>query len=492
MLTNQTAVRIGRSNVRYAGQELATVCGVPFRTAVAYAVFFAVAFLFYSLLWSGAPILAPDSASYLRAAQDLSNFHLDQLQERAPGYPLLLLITSSSQSPNRALFFASLLLHFASIWLLATILYNAGLSPKMLKLFGLILLLPPYVEPAAYVMSENLTEAILVVAFVSMVFWLQRYRTVPILISALAIGYVGLTRPTYQLLGFAMAAYFLMVKLLFRSVPMMWQDSIRASFILICGSSLIIGGYALSNYRSFGYFGVTPKLGLTLSQKTLRVIERLPDEYAAVRDSLIRARNSQLITGPSHTGYSYIWGAVPELSKITGLPYPQLSDYMLRLNLLLIRKAPLEYFQDVVLTSTAYWLLPSGDLANLNSRSIQFLWAIMHFFLIAGFVLNVILLLGAGIYIEMSKQLLTLRNRLPAGRLTLIKLQAAIYGLAGTIIFYTAAVSCLVELPDVRYRVPTDSLILFMLFLGTHLWWRLINLSRVVFHDVAVNIVNRI
>jgi len=57
------------------------------------------------------------------------------------------------------------------------------------------------------------------------------------------------------------------------------------------------------------------------------------------------------------------------------------------------------------------------------------------------------------------------------------------YGLAGMIVFYTAAVSCLIEVGDPRYRVPTDALIVFMVFLGIHLWRRLVDLSRTVLCD---------
>ena len=86
----------------------------------------------------------------------------------------------------------------------------------MLILFGFILLLPPYVESAAYVLTENLTEAMLVAGFVSFVFWFLHKKGIWIFVSALTVGYAALTRPTYQLLALAMAGYFLTVSFLFR------------------------------------------------------------------------------------------------------------------------------------------------------------------------------------------------------------------------------------------------------------------------------------
>src|SRR5712692_5190981 len=95
----------------HTGQNVPIVAGLPVRAAIVYAAFFAIAFWSYTILWANAPAMEPDSFTYLTAAQDLSDFHIDQLQTRAPGYPILLVLTQSSRSPGRILFFVSLLLH---------------------------------------------------------------------------------------------------------------------------------------------------------------------------------------------------------------------------------------------------------------------------------------------------------------------------------------------------------------------------------------------
>src|SRR5437660_454754 len=221
----------------------------------------------------------------------------------------------------------------------------------------------------------------------------------------------------------------------------------------------MVSGYSYANYRSFCHFGVTPVLGLTLSQKTFRVLERLPDEYAVVRNTLIRGRNSQVVTSLHHSGYDYILATAPELSKITGLQGAQLSDYMLRINLLLIQKAPLEYLQEVVWTFGSYWFPSSEELANMNSRSAQLLWAVIQFLLIGGFFFNVLLLIGAAIYIKMCLRISPLENRRSVSEMEAIQSQAFIYGLAGTIVIYSCAITCLIQVGLPRYRVPTDALI---------------------------------
>jgi hypothetical protein len=339
------------------------------------------------------------------------------------------------------------------------------------------------VEPAAYVQSESLAELMIVAGFASFIFWCLNKRLIWILISAITIGYAGLARPTYQFLALAMVGCALLTNAVLDWPPLSWKDVMKGSLILILGSVLIVGGYAYLNYKSLGYFGITPKLGLTLSLKTVRFIERLPNEYAAIKEILIKARSAALVEESSHTGYTYIWPAVPELSRVTGRDYQQLSDYMLQINLLLIQKAPLNYLQEVAWAFASYWFPPAGELSNFNSHFLQALWAIIHFCLVGWFAVNLVLLCGATTYIMACKCCLRSGMRLPISELRLIELEGLMYGLAATIVFYTAAISCLVEIGLPRYRLPTDGLIIFMVFLGNRLWWRLVDLSRTFLHD---------
>jgi hypothetical protein len=94
------------------GQNEQTVVGLPIPTAILYVFLFSVAFWVYTTLWPQAPVTTSDSGGYLAAASDLADLHIDHLNYRPPGYPLLLLITASSEIPNRILFSVSLCLHF--------------------------------------------------------------------------------------------------------------------------------------------------------------------------------------------------------------------------------------------------------------------------------------------------------------------------------------------------------------------------------------------
>ena len=61
----------------------------------------------------------------------------------------------------------------------------------MLIVFAFILLLPPYVESAAYVLTENLSEVMLVTGFVTFIYWTLNKRVVWIISSARAIKNAG-------------------------------------------------------------------------------------------------------------------------------------------------------------------------------------------------------------------------------------------------------------------------------------------------------------
>jgi len=113
-----------------------SLAGLPRGTACFYLVLFALAFIAYSLLWHDAPYNSGDAAGYQRAAQVLTGQRSPELLDRVPGYPLLLVLTGSSSSPTRALFYVSMLLHFGGIWMLGVALNATGIGERALRALG--------------------------------------------------------------------------------------------------------------------------------------------------------------------------------------------------------------------------------------------------------------------------------------------------------------------------------------------------------------------
>jgi hypothetical protein len=164
--------------------------------------------------------------------------------------------------------------------------------------------------------------------------------------------------------------------------------------------------------------------------------------------------------------------------KTTGLNYLQLSDYMLKVNLLLIERAPLSYLREVIWAFGNYWFPSSTSLANFDSRAVQFVWAALQFFINLCFAFILIIIAGAAIYSRSVEQFPTRASNESVSNFEFIRSQVMIYGMAATIVLYTAVISCSIEVGSPRYRVPTDSLIVFMLFSGTQLLSSLVRGQR--------------
>jgi hypothetical protein len=456
----------GRSGARTSTRPASNAAPVVAR----YFALFAAAFALYAWLWPQAPVIEGDSPQYLEVARDLTDFRLDTLHDRTPGYPLFLALTGSAGEVTRQLFHASLLLHLASSALLALLLRAAGAGRPLIAALCVVVLLPPYVEPAAYVMTETLAQFTLVTGLACLVLSLTQGSRWLLVLASVAFGASALTRPAYQLLAPSLAVCLVAVSVFRRDGALPLRTAVVTGAVLIAGSAAVIASAASANYARFGYFGLTPAFGFHLSTKTMTFVERLPEEYATVREILVKERDREITErGGLHTGTQTIWAARPALVEATGLSKPELAAYLVRMNLTLIRRAPIEYLQEVARSLAGYWFPAAGRLASLDSSLARWSWTLLHFAIVAAFAIQLIVLGGVTIY-EASR-----RQVAPARGGTGVALHASLasilgYFIAGTIVFYTMIISCVIDIGEVRQRRATDLLIIFMCVLGAHMW----------------------
>ena len=449
------------------------VGGLPIQVAILYVLLALASLVAYGLLWPNAPAIDGDSSQYMEVARDLRDFRIDDIHDRAPGYPALLALTGSSETPARALLYVSLLLHFGSVWLLAITLHASGATRRALTAFGILLTLPPYVEPAGYVMTENLAQFTLAAGLTSLVMWLARRRIGWLIWASLAFALAGMTRPTYQMLAIALAAALVLVPSLTPALGVTYRDAWKGAVVLVLGSVLILGGLSWHNQVKFGYFGVAPTFGFHLSTKTMSFVERLPDEYAVAREILVRERDALLTRpGGTHEGTQTIWHARAELSKALGLNTPQLSAYLVKMNLKLIARSPVEYLSSVGRAYSAYWFPATGQLAAMNSSALRLLWFALHLVVLGVFFVQLTVAAGVAV-LALGRR----RAGLPhttADEHMQSSLARTAYLVAGAIFLYTLLLSCFLDIGEPRQRRPTDVLIVFMCFAGAHLWarWR--------------------
>ncbi len=426
---------------------------------------FLLCMIIYGYVWSNAPFLAPDSTTYMKVARDLSDLKIDRLHDRTLGYPILLLLTNSATDVNKTLFFTQMILHFLTISLFVLLLIRFGISKRLIFVFILISLTPPKVELAAYVLTESFTQFLLTSAIASLIIYIEKGGWPFVIVSGISFSFAAITRPTYQLLFIGICAILLLFIPFF---PHLRRRLISGAATIFIVSSVVIGGLVLFNFQKFNFAGISPLAGFHLSTKTVRFVERLPDEYSKVREILIKYRDKRLVEPhQSHTGFQYIWYARKELQEKTKMTTPELSKYLIRLNLLLIRSAPLEYLSEVFRALSTYWFPFTSEVSNFNSRFIQFVWSGIHFLLIGLFMMISMLLINSAILLfilplrirkAFIKSIDNSDKNLLASKLLIL-----------CIILYTMVISILIEPGIHRHRTPTDLLIVCATLMGFEL-----------------------
>jgi len=294
-------------------------------------------------------------------------------------------------------------------------------------------------------------------------------------VGALALGYAGLVHPLFQALALLVVVVLAGLWWFVPWTRLRFGRVLRTGVVVVVAYGVLVGGVILKNRLSFGFGGLTPFTGYALSTKTVRVVERLPDKYAPVRAVLVAARDADLTKpGSSHTALSYIWRAKDEIGRVTGLEGPELSRYLVGLNLELIRMAPLVYLQEVVATGAAFWSPTSGQgLASMGSGVLHALWALLDLLLVAVFAGQLLVVVGMGVVVWAG-------GRLPAGpagwRLGAgqVRIRVVAYWVCVGAVFYTMLICSLFGPGLTRYRAPVMPLVVFLCCLGVDTCWRLV------------------
>ncbi|HNR46014.1 MAG TPA: hypothetical protein PKO03_03030 [Anaerolineaceae bacterium] len=405
-------------------------------------LFLFVIAVFYIFIWNDAPYLQPDSIGYMEVAQNLVENNVSTIFERVPFYPLLILLTGSAYQPSFQLFLFQLIGYFISIFLVFVIL-EKELPYKMALVFLSISVFPPFVEYATYVMTEA-TTTMLILFDLAFFYWAIKKRNIA---SSIAVGIISgilpLIRPTFQLIPLLLLFLFLCAIFFYKE-----KRIFLYAVIAIMISSIFIVGYAFINYKSYGYFGLTPLQGFNLSTKTMPYIERIPEHHKVIRDVLLEFRNGSLVKGQSHSGVMYIWDAIPKLLEVTSMNIVQLSKLLQDINISLIIHSPLSYILEVGKAIAAYVLPATTDVANFNNSWVQLLWLIGNFLTLFVFILCISGIIGCLILIPLEK----LRGLIQEQPIFLIALFSIVF------ILYNLLISTAFEVGNPRYRVPTDLL----------------------------------
>jgi hypothetical protein len=427
-----------------------------------------LAFAAYSVAWPQAPIQTTDSPSYVQLARDIRNLHLRELSLRTPGLPLLLILTRSSERISRSFFYATLVLHFAAVGLLAYLLYALRTGRKLILLVILVGLLPPYVEPSAYLMPETPSQFTVVLTFVSLILWVLKPNPFLLVTFGIALLLAAIVRPTYELLVVVMLGC-LVAGYAFRLFPHV--SSGRLMLIMGFAGILSFGteaAWSALNYFQFGYFGTTRMLPIQLSTKTMDSLEFLPPEYADLRRILIPYRDQNLTEAfLDHTGKDYIYRAMPAVTKHYGGDMTAVTTHLTAALSYLIRHKPMSYLINCLRSFGLFWMPNDCELCG-RSVVARGLTAIIEIAVEIVFLVQALALAGIGLVYFSAR----LTGRLPEQlfRDGTHRMLAFAYASGLAIVIYTALLSCCFGTGIPRYRQTVDLLILCACALGHALW----------------------
>lgn len=434
-----------------------------------FALIITLAFAFYAWLWPTAPYPGGDTGPYLEVARDLRDFRLDDFHVRSVGYPWLLRLTGSLEQPQRSLFFVQLTMYLLCIVLLVMWMRRVEVRGWVQVLFVALMLLPYNVMPAARALTETFSQFLLVVGLVLLLAGVWQKRLWMLGLAGLALAFLALVRPTYQVLGVLTAL--LLVWGAWR-LPSLRRTLLLAAAALGLSALLVIGSVAWHNLRAHGFAGVTPLFGLHLTQKTGRVVELLPETDPA-RAVLLSYRDQSLLDADNaHQFYNYIWKIpIEELRPDPEVSYAQLSAQYLRRNLYLMAQSPLIYLQEVGYSLLNLLLPVSNSLSHGSSLALQALWTLVYFGTLGLCLLTAVGVSGGGLWLLAAsgqRRLAWWHSASEAQRWLWVGLLAAL-----ALIAYNWGLTALVEMGDPRTRLSTEPLMIWSACLGLEVWLRL-------------------
>lgn len=422
----------------------------------------------YLVAYGGAPARDGDSAGYLQVAVDLADGSLSRPYMRAPGYPLFLLAAGAVPEPGAALVAAQLVAHVGAVGVWVALLRRLRASRAAIAAFVLVAIAPPFVEHARFVLSEAPTELCVSSGVAGFALFLLGASPGWLALAAVGLACVGVVHPTYQLLWLWLPLLGLAFRALVAADLPSRRRLLAGSAVLAAAAVPLLAFVILGNFHRFGFASVSPMLGATLSHKTVRVLERLPAEYDGVRDVLIRHRDAALLDPETqHLGLAYIFRAIPELEERTGLHGPALDRYLVAMNLALVRRAPMDYVDEVLRSSVWYWSPGVTDVSGFGSGAVKAAWNALRAGVLLAFGVSVLLLVGPSVLVVGRLRAHPSGSRAdpPADLETLLVVWLALGTIAYSWVLSTALTAAVY-----RLRIPVDLAILAVCVLAPGLF----------------------
>jgi len=319
----------------------------------------ATAILLRLALWlTYNPVPYSDTPSYRRLAESVLDGFARYDGTRTPGYPAFLALVG----PDTSVWAVQMGLGV----LVSLILFYLGWRLSRRSWFGALLAIAHSVNLGqlffeANLLTETLTTFYLMFFFVG-IYLLLRQDTCPswalAAFTGLAVSLALLTRPLFVYLPVWVVLFLIFVAI--TSVAFYRQLAWKSILVRLISFSIpvvvLVGGWVLFIHQRFGDWGLTTMTGYHLVQHTGSYFEYIPDEYAELRDTYIQFRDAKIAATGTQT--NAIWEAIPEMSRVSGLNFYDLSRTLAKISIQLIREHPDLFLKNVAEGWWMFWRAP--------------------------------------------------------------------------------------------------------------------------------------
>jgi len=314
------------------------------------------------------PVAFSDTPSYRRLAEAVLRGFVKYDGTRAPGYPVFLAIVGN----DRNVWIAQLVLGIATTLLLFYIGWKLTDKPWFGGMIGLVHTLnlgQLFFE--SNLLTESLTTFLLILTMTGMLIWLL-YPNKRSLGLAFLIGLVSvctlLVRPLFIYLPFLLLIFIWIgikqrhsnvyasaeqVKIINPDTKYRHNHPVLTMIAFILPIVLFLGGWILFIYKNYGDIALTTMSGYHLIQHTGNFFEYVPNEYASLRDTYIQYRDAHIADFGTQT--NTIWEAIPEMSRVSGYNFYDLSRVLAQISIQLILKHPLLFLQNAFVGWWMFW-----------------------------------------------------------------------------------------------------------------------------------------
>jgi 4-amino-4-deoxy-L-arabinose transferase-like glycosyltransferase len=397
-----------------------------------------------------------DTGSYRRSAEAILGGWVQYDGTRTPGYPAFMAVIG----PDERVYTAQLLLGF----IITLLFFYIGWKITGRGWFGALAALAHTLSVQQFffeadLMTETLATFWLALAWAGMVFLLEEkpgggersaWRLIGVaVLTGLAAGLSMITRPLYIYLPFWIA-FFLVVGWKGSTPRIRWTSAVAA---LLPG--LILAGWWVNFIHDrFGMWSLSAMTGYHLIQHTGVFFEYVPDDYAVLRDTYLRFRDTRIAEYGTQT--NAIWEAIPEMQKATGESFYSLSRLIQKISMQLILEHPLLYARNVVLGWGWFWKVPVywSAAAIENPMLLTIVRGIILIERGLLFGINMLFILGSLIVVASKK----VRQ--------MIKISPFIWFSIGAVWIASVLQSLLDHGDNPRFLIPMQSLVALIV-----LWW---------------------